>query len=137
MTQKACLVFLCLRSKDKEILTIQKLIAKCPAIRFPCIVMPASAGISFNYESPGRQPRMSHACMGEFKDIGRATDFHVWWRLRQQAWGLLRCQSRRISYNFFEYCLSGFSCNIQFYEKRKRRKYAGFLLHLLFISALF
>ena len=37
----------------------------------------------------------------------------------------------------FEYCLSDFSCNTQFYEKRKCRKYAGFLLHLLFISALF
>ena len=24
------------------------------------------------YESPGRQPRMSHACMSKFLDIGRA-----------------------------------------------------------------
>ena len=26
----------------------------------------------FYYKSPGQQPRMSHACMREFMDIGRA-----------------------------------------------------------------
>lgn len=27
------------------------------------------------YESPGRQPRMSHACMSEFTGIGRASRY--------------------------------------------------------------
>ena len=29
----------------------------------------------FYYESPGRQPRMSHACMSEFTGIGRASRY--------------------------------------------------------------